>query len=229
MRRLVDFKAVAAKGCFVYCYLREKDSKTACAGTPYYIGFASRARRPFERHDVPIPPRKSGRVRVLKSGLSEFDAYKWEIFFIERYGRKDLRTGILLNKTGGGEGSLHPSPELRQLWSQQRLGVEKTNSHRQAISEALTGRVRQERGWVKTTLEKSYAKISPPCSFEQWSAMHKDHRQTYVKQIKAADFLGISLDEYHSLTRGERISRTRIKKQELGILGTKKAVSLKAA
>ena len=36
----VDFKAVAAKGAFVYCYLRSKNSKTAKAGSPYYIGLS---------------------------------------------------------------------------------------------------------------------------------------------------------------------------------------------
>ncbi len=92
----VDFKAVAAKGCYVYCYLRED-------GSPYYVGFASYAKRPVEHHHCAVP-RDKARIRVLRSGLSPFDAYKWEIFFIAHYGRKDLGTGILRNQTDGGEG-----------------------------------------------------------------------------------------------------------------------------
>ena len=92
----VDFKAVAAKGAFVYCYLR-KD------GTPYYVGMASFAKRPFERHSVAKPSDRS-LIRVLRSGLSTFDAFKWEMFYIHHFGRKDLGTGILRNLTDGGEG-----------------------------------------------------------------------------------------------------------------------------
>ena len=42
----VDFKAVAAKGAYVYCYLREHDR------TPYYVGISENknGRRPYELH-----------------------------------------------------------------------------------------------------------------------------------------------------------------------------------
>ena len=93
----VDFKAVAAKGCFVYCYLRVD-------GSPYYIGIAKKASRPKDRH-IWLPPSCPGRIRVLRMGLSWAEAQEWERFYIARYGRKDIGTGILRNLTDGGEGS----------------------------------------------------------------------------------------------------------------------------
>jgi len=96
----VDFKAVAAKGCYVYCYLRHRDSKIAHAGSPYYVGIAcgsQRHRCPFRHHSsCPIPFDRS-LVRVLRSGLSVEEAKRWEIFFIAWYGRKS-EGGILLNR-----------------------------------------------------------------------------------------------------------------------------------
>ena len=93
----VDFKAVAAQGCFVYCYLRAD-------GSPYYVGIAKKASRPQERHNW-RPPSCPCRIRVLRSGLSWSEAQQWERFYIARYGRKDTGTGILRNLTDGGEGS----------------------------------------------------------------------------------------------------------------------------
>ena len=92
----VDFKAVAAKGAFVYCYLRED-------GTPYYVGKATTQYRPFSPHNVKLPSDRL-RVRVMRSGLTEKEAFDWERFYIKHYGRKDNRTGILRNFTDGGEG-----------------------------------------------------------------------------------------------------------------------------
>ena len=96
----VDFKAVAAKGCFVYAYLREHDL------TPYYVGFASTPSRPLDpRHTCQLPS-YDALVVILRSGLTEKEAFDWEKYYILRFGRKDTDNGLLLNQTDGGEGCL---------------------------------------------------------------------------------------------------------------------------
>ena len=105
----VDFKAIAAKGCYVYAYLREHDR------TPYYVGFASTPTRPLERHNCQLPA-YNALIVVLRSGLTEQQAFGWEKYFILRYGRKNASNGLLLNQTDGGEGCLGRtcSDETRQ-------------------------------------------------------------------------------------------------------------------
>ena len=94
----VDFKAVAAKGAFVYCYLRASNH------SPYYIGVATRDDRPTSKqHSFHIPADRA-LIRILRSGLSRSEATRWEIFYIAHYGRVDIGTGILRNLTNGGDG-----------------------------------------------------------------------------------------------------------------------------
>ena len=95
------FKAVAAKGAFVYCYLRTKDL------TPYYVGVAAGTDpyRPIGKHNVAVPKDRK-RIQILDSGLTFEEALEIEIFYIAKYGRKDIGTGILRNRTDGGEGRL---------------------------------------------------------------------------------------------------------------------------
>jgi hypothetical protein len=52
---------------------------------------------------------------MLKTGLSEEEAFKHEVYMIAVFGRKDLGTGILHNRSDGGEGSSGhvPSIEVR--------------------------------------------------------------------------------------------------------------------
>ena len=125
--------AIDAGKCIVYGYLRAKTSVRGKAGSPYYIGIASRHDRPYERHrrgskqnslhDVPVP-RDESRVRVFGVFESREIASVREICLIAKYGRQRLDpAGKLLNRTVGGDngvlGVTH-SKKIRERMSQSR-------------------------------------------------------------------------------------------------------------
>jgi hypothetical protein len=83
---------------YTYAYLR-KDR------TPYYIGKGSGRRIFVNQGKSCKKPKDKSRIIFLKQNLTEEEAFKHEVYMIALYGRKDLGTGILRNRTDGGEGA----------------------------------------------------------------------------------------------------------------------------
>ena len=100
-------------GFYVYLYIKEN-------GIPYYCG-KGKGKRAFRKG----APKNSNNIIIVSINLFEHEAFLLEKKLIKLYGRKDIGTGILRNKTDGGDGV---------------SGLPRTKEHNQNISKSLTGK-----------------------------------------------------------------------------------------
>tara|TARA_B110000503_G_scaffold114893_1_gene172855 strand:+ start:148 stop:798 length:651 start_codon:yes stop_codon:yes gene_type:complete len=102
---------------YTYAYLRED-------GKPYYIGKGSGNRIYRNNGRACRKPRDKSKIIFLKQNLTEEESFKHEVYMIAVFGRKDLGTGILHNKSNGGEGAtgVIRTEEQKRKMSEERKG-----------------------------------------------------------------------------------------------------------
>jgi len=149
---------------YTYAYLREDR-------TPYYIGKGVGDRLCRKNKSEIKPPKDKSRIIFLKQNLTEEEAFKHEIYMIAVFGRKDLGTGILHNRTDGGDGV---------------RGMIMTEEHKRKISVANKGRSLSE----KTKRKMSETKIGKVLSEEtkkKMSESKKNQTEETRKKISRAN------------------------------------------
>ena len=151
---------------YTYAYLREDK-------TPYYIGKGT-GDRIYSTNRRNNPPKDKSRIIFLKQNLTEEEAFRHEIYMIAVFGRKDLETGILRNKTYGGDGisGYVFSEETKKKLSEAHKGKTHSEESKRKMSEVNKGKTLSEEHKIKL----SEAKKGKTFSEESKRKMSEAHK-----------------------------------------------------
>jgi len=156
----------------VYEHLRNDTNEV------FYVGIGKAPRRAFSKqgrnnpHWHNIAKKVGYSVNIIHSDIEWDEAGEIEKSLIKKYGRQDLRTGILVNMTDGGDGRLGVivSEETRLKIGKSHKGRIPSEEARQKMSEAHKGKTPSE----ETRLKLSEAHKGKTASEETRLKMSKD-------------------------------------------------------
>jgi len=162
----------AVKTFYTYLWLRED-------GTPYYVG-KGHGKRAIRKGS----PQYLSRI-LIQEHESEQDAFTAEKFLIAYYGRKDLGTGCLRNRTDGGEGHSNPSAETRHRIAESKRNL--SQESRRKLSDAKKNQSEETRRLIGEATRK--AKLGYPLSATHRANIGKSllgHEVTTEARLKSS-------------------------------------------
>jgi hypothetical protein len=199
---------------YTYAYLREDK-------TPYYIGKGC-GKRIYSKKGRPCgTPKDASRIIFLKQNLTEREAFEHEAYMIAVFGRKDLGTGILHNRTNGGEGSsgaIRP-PELREKISQTMRGRSFTKEHLKRLSASRRGKKVSEDTKRKISIANRGRVLSEETkrkmSESRKGMVFSEERRQNIRKSKVGKTTSLKGKTYEEIY-GERNLEQKLKRIECG-------------
>jgi hypothetical protein len=183
--------------CYVYLFLRHKDSPHGLKYSPYYVGKGCR-NRAYEKSGRTCPaPKDRSFIVFVQEGLTEEEAFSLERYCISMYGRIDQCAGILRNLTDGGEG-VSGYKHLPETINRVRMALKGRPSHWIGRKHSLQARARMsESAKGRKAGEETKKKMSES---RKGRKMSEDARQKLIQARTG---------QRHSEETRQKISRNR--------------------
>lgn len=157
------------------------------------------------RHSCKIP-RDRSRIRVMRSGLSRERAIHWEKLYIARYGRKDLGTGILVNRTDGGDATIHSRETLEKI----RAAAKKPENvaRLRTMNIGRTMHAKTKEALIRANTGRKMSDANKAALIACCKGKKKDPavlaKIKETRERKSAEKYGLEYDDYCTLTAKQR-------------------------
>ena len=186
----------------VYEHLRNDTNEV------FYVGMGEEEGRAYVKdgrnpHWNNIVNKAGYTVNIIYKDIEHKEAKNIEILLIEKYGRKNLGTGNLVNMTDGGEGvlGLILSEDARQKISETHKDKPKSEEHKNKLSEIGKGKIIPEESKKLMSIsalnrsEEAVNNINNGRRNRKGTkgySWHKDHKKwiAYIRNNKKLIYLG---------------------------------------